>query len=71
MNISIMRAFVEIRKIILNKKEIKKQLEELKKKIGVHDLQLSHLYEAIENLLNEKAAEIRWDERTRIGYKSE
>ena len=71
MNISIMRAFVEIRKIILNKKGIKKQLEELKKKIGVHDLQLSHLYEAIENLLDEKVAEIRWDERTRIGYKSE
>lgn len=71
MNISIMRAFVEIRKIVLSKTEIKKQLEELKKKIGVHDLQLSHLYEAIENLLNEKAAEIRWDERTRIGYKSE
>ena len=71
MNIAIMRAFVEIRKIVLSKKEIKKQLEELKKKIRVHDLQLSHLYEAIENLLNEKAAEIRWDERTRIGYKSE
>ena len=71
MNISIMRAFIEIRKIVLSKKEIKKQLEELKKKIRVHDLQLSHLYEAIENLLNEKAAEIRWDERTRIGYKSE
>ncbi len=71
MNIAIMRAFVEIRKIVLNKKEVKKQLEELKKKSGIHDLQLSHLYEAIENLLSEKAAEIRWDERKRIGYKKE
>jgi hypothetical protein len=71
MNIAIMGAFVEIRKIVLSKKEFKKQLEELKKKMGVHDLQLSHLYEAIENLLNEKVAKIRWDERKRIGYKSE
>ena len=71
MNISIMRAFVEIRKIVLSKMEVKKKLAELEKKIGFHDLQLSHIYEAIENLLNEKAAEIRWDERKRIGYKSE
>ncbi len=71
MNISIMRAFVEIRKIVLSKMEIKKKLAALEKKIELHDLQLSHIYEAIENILNEKAAEIRWGERKRIGYKSE
>ncbi len=71
MNISIMRAFVEVRKIVLSKMEVKKKLAALEKKNGLHDLLLSHIYEAIENMLNEKAAEIRWDERKRIGYKSE
>ncbi len=71
MNISIMRAFVEVRKIALTHKDIKKQISEIRKKVGIHDLQLTHLYEAIENLLSEKAAEIKWNERNRIGYKKE
>lgn len=69
MNIAIMRAFVEIRRIILNQRDIKKQLLEIKKQIGGHDIQLSQIYEAIENLLDEKAAQIKWNERKRIGYK--
>ena len=69
MNIAIMRAFVEVRRLVLSRSDIKKQLQEIKKRIGNHDEQLTHIYEAIENLLDEKAAQIKWEERTRIGFK--
>jgi hypothetical protein len=71
MNISIMRAFVEVRKIVLTHKDIKKQIQQIKKQIGDHDIQLSHIYQAIENLLNEKSSERHWNERKRIGFKKE
>lgn len=69
MNIAIMRAFVEIRKILLKENDLKEQLRELKERIGEHDVQLSQIYDAMENMLDEKAAERKWDERERIGFK--
>lgn len=69
MNIAIMRAFVEIRKILLKESDLKEQLRELKVRIGEHDVQLSQIYDAMENLLDEKAAERKWDQRERIGFR--
>ena len=69
MNIAIMRAFVEVRKILLRQNDIKEQLSELKEKLGEHDVQLNQIYDAIENLLDEKAAQRKWEERDRIGFK--
>lgn len=69
MNIAIMRAFVEIRKILLNQNDLKEQLREIKERIGEHDVQLSQIYDAMENLLDEKASERKWNERERIGFK--
>jgi hypothetical protein len=69
MNISIMRAFVEIRKIVLGNNDLKIQLREIKEQIGEHDVQLSQIYDAMENLLDEKAAQRKWDDRERIGFK--
>ena len=69
MNISIMRAFVEIRRIILQQLDLKQQLKEIKERIGEHDTQLNHIYDAMENLLDEKAAQRKWDDRERIGFK--
>nr|WP_240671000.1 hypothetical protein [Lacibacter luteus] len=69
MNIAIMRAFVEIRKILLKENDLMEQLRELKERLGEHDVQLSQIYDAMENLLDEKAAERRWDERERIGFR--
>ena len=69
MNIEIMRAFVEIRRIALDNTDVIVQLKEIQKQIGNHDLQISHIYEAIENLLDENAAQRKWDDRKRIGYK--
>lgn len=69
MNIAIMRAFVEIRRIALLQTDLKGQLKEIQQRIGEHDVQLSQIYDAIENLLDEKAAQRKWEERDRIGFK--
>ena len=69
MNISIMRAFVGIRKIMFRKLDLKVQLKEIKDRLGEHDAQLSQIYDAMENMLDEKAAEKKWAERERIGFK--
>lgn len=69
MNIAIMRAFVEIRRIVLGHADLKEQLKEIKQRLGEHDVQLNSIYDALENLLDEKAAERKWQERERIGFK--
>jgi phage regulator Rha-like protein len=57
MNIAIMRAFVEIRKILLMQPDLKEQLREIKERLGEHDAQLNQIYDALENLLDEKASQ--------------
>jgi hypothetical protein len=37
--------------------------------MGEHDVQLSHIYDAMENLLDEKSGQKKWDDRDRIGFK--
>ncbi len=69
MNIAIMRAFVELRKVLLLKSDFKVQLDEIKERLGGHDVQLTQIYEAIENILDENAAKNKWDSRTKIGFK--
>lgn len=69
MNIAIMRAFVEVRKIIYRQNDLKGRIEEIKEHLGNHDVQLNQIYDAIENLLDEKAAQRKWNERERIGFK--
>ena len=68
-NIAIMRAFVDVRKILLKQGDIKEKLDEIMERVGEHDIQLHHLYQAMENLIDEKAAQKNWDERERIGFK--
>jgi hypothetical protein len=69
MNIAIMRAFVDVRKIVLKQSSINEQLTEIKERIGEHDVQLNELYDAMENLIDEKIAQIKWNDRERIGFK--
>ena len=70
MNIAIMRAFVEVRKIILKENDLKEQLKAIKEKLGEHDVQLNQIYDAMENLLDEKANQKKWEQRERIGFKN-
>jgi hypothetical protein len=69
MNIAIMRVFVEVRKVLLRQNDLKEQLKEIKERLGEHDVQLNQIYDAMENLLDEKAAQRKWNERERIGFK--
>lgn len=69
MNIAIMRAFVEVRRIIFQQTDLRAQLQEIKQRIGEHDLQLNGIYDAIENLLDEKATRQEWNAREWIGFK--
>ena len=69
MNIAIMRAFVDVRKILIKQGDIKEKLHEIMERVGEHDIQLHHLYQAMENLIDEKAAQKNWEERERIGFK--
>jgi phage regulator Rha-like protein len=70
MNIAIMRAFVAVRHVLLKQNDGKEQLREIKERLGEHDTQLNHIYDAMENLLDEKAGQRKWDERERIGFKN-
>lgn len=71
MNIAIMRAFVEIRKVLLRENNLIEQMKQIKNHLGEHDAQLNQIYEAMENLLDEKAAQRKWNERERIGFKKD
>ncbi len=70
MNIAIMRAFAGIMKILLQEIDLKNKPEQIKDRLGEHDVQLSQIYDALENLLDEKAGERKWQERDRIGFRS-
>ncbi|MBC7721363.1 MAG: hypothetical protein H7068_05020 [Pedobacter sp.] len=76
-NITIMRTFVEVRKLVAQNNHFNQHLQELRKelieRIGEHDIQLNHIYNAIENLLDKEAdkneVKQQWSERERIGFK--
>lgn len=74
MNIAIVRAFIALRQFALNYKELAVQIIELKQTVGNHNKQLNKIYEALENLLDDKTdKEIHkkmWDKRERIGFKT-
>lgn len=57
MNIAIMRAFVELRKVLLMKADFKIQLDEIKERLGGHDAQLNQIYDAIENIIDQNIAQ--------------
>ena len=73
MNIAIIRAFVEIRKLAYSNKKLAEQLKLVFNKLDGHDAQFAAIYEAMENLMDEKTEEkvkkIGWEERERIGFK--
>ena len=69
MNIAIMRAFVEVRRVLLKEKDMKEQMKQIREHLGEHDAQFNQIYEAIENLLDEKAAQRKWSDRERIGFR--
>jgi hypothetical protein len=69
MNIAIMRAFIQIRRVVYKENDLVEQLKQIKERIGEHDVQLNQIYDALENLLDEKAEQRKWEDRDRIGFK--
>ena len=76
-NIAIIRTFVEVRRLVIQAHTFNVQLQqvrqELLERIGEHDGQLKHIYDAIENLLDKhtdsEEQKRQWKERERIGFK--
>ncbi|MEO8821121.1 MAG: ORF6N domain-containing protein [Ginsengibacter sp.] len=75
MNIAIIRAFIALRKFVIQYKDILEQLDGLGEKIGSHDAQLNQIYTALENMLDKKVDEENkleaWNNRKRIGFKNQ
>ena len=69
MNIAIVRAFIALKKFALEHTDILEHIKDLRDRVGGHDAQLNQIYTAIENLLDEKAEQKRWEDRERIGFK--
>ena len=74
MNIAIVRTFIALRQFALNYKELAAQILELKQTVGNHNEQLNQIYDALENLLDDKVDKTinkkMWEERERIGFKT-
>jgi phage regulator Rha-like protein len=71
MNISIIRMFIEMKRVLLKNASIKGQLQEMREKIGEHDVQLNKIYDTIEHLLDLTINRVKWNERNRIGFNEE
>ena len=69
MNIAIVRAFVALRQFAINYKELAEQIKELKGTVDNHNGQLNQIYNALENLLDEKVSHKKWQQREPIGFK--
>ena len=69
MSIAVVRAFIELKKAASQIKDLADQLDQIKLHLGTHDTQLNGIYQAIENLLDDKAEKQTWEDRRRIGFK--
>jgi len=70
MSIEVVRAFIALKQFAIEQNNIAVQFQEIRDRLGEHDVQLNAIYDAIENLLDEKAAARHWEDRERIGFKS-
>lgn len=62
-NISIMRVFVRLRKILSNHKDVAIKIDGLERKVGDHDYQIQGIFDAIRKLMNPKEKK-----KKRIGF---
>jgi hypothetical protein len=73
MSIAIVRAFIALKQYVMKREGLTQHLRQIVERLDAHDVQLNSIYDAIENLLDDKAAEKgeekKWAERERIGFK--
>lgn len=65
-NIAIIRAFIALRQLAMNYKEVEKKIEQLEDK---YDMQFLDIYEMLQKLIGEKGKDKNWEERELIGFK--
>ncbi|MBW0161605.1 MAG: ORF6N domain-containing protein [Sediminibacterium sp. Gen4] len=68
MNIAIMRAFIAVRKMMMQYSELAAEVELIRTSVSNHGEQLGLIYEAIENILDEQAEYKALQNRNRIGF---
>lgn len=68
MNISIMRAFIVLRQFVVQYDALADQIAEIRQKVTNHSEQLNLIFDAIENMLEEKTEQKTWEERQKIGF---
>jgi hypothetical protein len=51
-NIQIMRAFIRMREMLSSNREMRKQLEELERKVGTHDQAIVGIFKSLHELMN-------------------
>ncbi|HUB61434.1 MAG TPA: ORF6N domain-containing protein, partial [Puia sp.] len=70
MSIAIVRAFIALKEYAVMREGLEQQIRIILDRLDGHDVQLSSIYSAIENLLNEKAEkkaeEQKWMDRERV-----
>jgi hypothetical protein len=71
MHITIMRAFTAMRRFIFNYNDLACQVAEIRKSVSSHSQQLNLIYEAIENMLDDKSRQKTWEDRETIGFRRE
>ena len=67
-SIAIVRAFIALKQLTV-KQAPNAQLQQIWQRLEEHDVQLNSIYDAMENLLDEKAEQKKWENRERIGFK--
>ena len=68
MNIAIVRAFIALREMAMNYKELAGKIEEMEKK---YNKQFSNIYEVLQVLMEEKQHRDNFESRERIGFKQD
>ena len=68
-NIQIMRAFVQVRRILMTHKELALRLKALERKYGEHDIKIKLIFGAIEELLSPPPEEEKPKPKIGFGHK--
>ena len=66
MSITVVRAFIMLRQMVVTYKELEGKIRQLEKK---YNKQFKTIYEALQMLMEEKQIKGDWNERERIGFK--
>ena len=70
MNIAIVNAFIALKQFVVNYKDLAEQIKEIRQTVTSHSEQLNQIYDAIENMLEDKAEQQAWKDRERIGFRN-